>query len=141
MDKFFKKPEDLNTDNNNIDSNLKNSFYKAGDLSDSPKVEEAKDENLMNKYFTSAGDLEVDKSTTSRGTTQIDGSDYFRKANDKDLSNNHSNEVENEFGSMIVSQEKLDEMINEGYNITKVEKIGNFYSIEFTYENSQGRSR
>lgn len=90
-------------------------FSQPGDLSDSPKVKKEKNENLMDKYFMPASEF--------------------------DLTENSFNEIESEFGSMIVSREKLDKMIDEGYNITNITKVGDLYSIDYNYESAKGRSR
>lgn len=90
-------------------------FKQAGDLSDSSKKKEAGRENLMDKYF--------------------------KPVSKYDLSDNNSSKIESEFGSMIVSREKLDKMIEEGYNITNVTKVGDLYSIDYSYDNVKERSR
>ena len=94
---------------------------------------------MDSKYFKQAGDL-LDSYEIEKGNNS---DNYFRSANESDLGDNYSDEIMREFGNMMVSREKLDEMVEEGCNITSVNKVGKLYSIEFEYnkENVEGRSR
>ena len=111
-------------------------FKQAGDLTDSSEVEKG---NNSDNYFKQAGDL-TDSSEIEKGNNS---DNYFKSASEYDLVDNYSSEIMSEFGSMIVSREKLYKMVEEGYNITSINKVGDLYSIEYEYdkENVEGRSR
>ena len=81
-------------------------------------------------YFKLAGDLDNKKVNN-----------YFKEASDLDKSdNNHDDEII-ETGCMLVTAERLKNMIEEGYNILEVVDCGPFFSVTYSKNFNKGKGR
>ena len=81
-------------------------------------------------YFKPASDLDDKKYNN-----------YFKEASDLDKShNNHDDEII-ATGCMLVTPERLKNMIEEGYNILEVVDCGPFFSVTYSKNFNKGKGR
>ena len=81
-------------------------------------------------YFKPGGDLDNKKVNN-----------YFKEASDLDKSdNNHDDEII-ATGCMLVTPERLKNMIEEGYNILEVVDCGPFFSVTYSKNFNKGKGR
>ena len=92
-----------------------NYFQPGGDLPEKKKT----------NYFQPGGDLETDGYKKSYGYNPKNNINTNWEENSK------KSEMIEEMGSMIVTKEQLQEMINEGYQIIKEEDFGALVSIQY----------
>lgn len=106
---------------------------------------EFKDNKDNKDYFKPASDLDDKKYNNyfkeADNLNDTGVNNYFKEASDLDKSDNTNDDEIIETGCMLVTPERLKNMIEEGYNILKVVDCGPFFSVTYSKNFNKGKGR